>query len=300
MDPLSHVVRDEDDGVRVVDVLRRRLVVVAHRSVGDLVSSGGLRRAGRPVTVNDRVEVGDRLVLDPGFLRDLVAGDRTTSPHDPSSWPDLVVHRDDDVVVVDKPAGVHMAPMGQHRDGTLLGALLWLAGARPSNPWGAWRPRPGHRLDRPTSGLVTFLTSRDAATSFQELLASDRVHRSYVAEVHGRVDRDRGTVDTPLGRDPELDYRRGVLAVADGGQGAMTHWEVIARGPDTTTLRLTLATGRSHQIRAHLASIGHPILGDLLYADAPDTARPTATIALRADRLSFPHPVMGTSIVLQR
>jgi 23S rRNA pseudouridine1911/1915/1917 synthase len=293
----AHVVPDGVDGVRLVDHVRGHLAVVAARAVGPLIAAGGELIDGRAGRIAESVHAGDVLTVDDGQLADLATRRLVTAP---SPGALAVVHEDADLVVVDKPAGQHVHPMGPYRGDTLVGALLWHAGARPDRPWSAWRPHPVHRLDRATSGLLVVAKRRSVHDAFQELLDARRVERTYHALVVGDVRGSQGTIDQPLGRDPERDYRRAVVPVADGGQEAVTHWRVLARHGDATLVEVTLDTGRTHQIRVHLAALGHPVVGDTLYATAGSGRGDSAPgIALRAVQLSFPHPVTGASVDLR-
>lgn len=266
---------------RLVDVARQHLVVIAIDRVGPAIAAGALQVNGRAGTINQPVAAGDVLVAGP--LEDALVPE----PHALA-----VIAEDDDLLVVDKPAGMHVHPLGPHRAGTLLNALLWHAGARPPHPWAIWRPRPAHRLDRGASGLLVIAKLAEIHDALRAMLATHAIERRYRAIVHGVVTTDAGTIDAPLARDPAHDYRR---AIVPGGQPAVTHYRVVRRTDTTTELELVLATGRTHQIRAHLASLGHPIAGDTLYG-APGQA--STTIALRATALRFPHPRDGRVLAL--
>lgn len=294
--PLRHVVPAAAAGARLVDHARAHLAVVATREVGPLIARGAIRLADRAGRIAEPVHAGDVLEIGAEAFRDLRARQLVTEPVDLGLD---VVHEDDVLIVVDKPSGLHVHPMGRYRDDTVLGGLLWHAGARPDRPWAAWRPHPAHRLDRATSGLLAFAKNRAAQLAFQELLDARRVERTYLALVHGDVAGDAGTVDLPLGRDPERDYRRAVVAVDDGGQPAVTSWRVAERHGDRTLLEVTLGTGRTHQIRVHLASLGHPVVGDSLYAGGgPDAGVSARHIELRAVALALPHPTTGEPLEL--
>ena len=257
---------------RLVDLVKQHLAVVAIDRVGPLIAEGAITVDGRIGKINDLVAAGAELAVT-----------ALPEPLGPEDLPLVIQFEDDDLVIVDKPAGMHVHPLGDHRRGTLLNALLWHAGARPDQPWAAWRPRPAHRLDRGASGLLAIAKHAAVHDRLRAQLEDHSMHRRYRATVHGRVASDAGTIDQPLGRDPTNDYRR---AIVDGGQPAITHYRVVERTSTHTIVELELATGRTHQIRAHLASMGHPIVGDVLYGAVLGT---TDTIELRAIELQLNH-----------
>lgn len=286
---MTHVVQT-DAPVRLVEYAKAHLVTLPVAAVGELVARGKIRIAGIRASTT-RTQVGDGDALDIAAA-DLAAGE----PLVPQPIALVVHHEDRDLLVVEKPAGMHVHPLGAHRTETLLNALLWHAGARPFEPWGAWRPSAAHRLDRAASGLLVIAKHAAVHDALRRAFESGGVTRRYVALVRGEVVGERGTIDAPLARDPAAPYRRAVVA---SGQPAVTHWRVVARHGTTTELALELATGRTHQIRAHLASIGHPIANDTLYASAaPGEAgeRSAPRIALHACELVLVHPVTGAPV----
>ncbi|HUW36213.1 MAG TPA: 23S rRNA pseudouridine(1911/1915/1917) synthase RluD [Rhodocyclaceae bacterium] len=206
-----------------------------------------------------------------------------------------VVHEDADILVIDKPAGLVVHPGSGNRAGTLLNALLHHA------PGLAAIPRAGivHRLDKDTSGLLVVAKTLAAQTDLVRQLQARSVRRHYLALVHGKV-LHGGTVDAPIGRHPT---QRVKMAVVAGGREARTHYQVRERFAQATLLECRLETGRTHQIRVHLASIGHPLVGDPTYgrrgltrgaADAPLSAFPRQ--ALHAWRLALVHPGSGIEL----
>ena len=203
----------------------------------------------------------------------------------------VVVHEDDDVVVIDKPAGLVVHPGAGHRDGTLVNGLL----ARYDLAAVGEPARPGivHRLDRETSGLLVVARTPAAYDGLVRALAAHEVERRYDAVVLGSPESAHGTVDAPIGRSVRNPTR---MAVRTGGRDARTHYEVVDRYDDTARLAVSLETGRTHQIRVHLAAIGHPVLGDPVYGRTdPRIERPF----LHAAELAFTHPVSGAAMRLQ-
>jgi 23S rRNA pseudouridine1911/1915/1917 synthase len=213
-----------------------------------------------------------------------------------------VVHADELVAVVDKPAGLVVHPGAGHRRGTLVGGLLArfpeladlvAAGVCPPD-----RPGIVHRLDKGTSGLLAVARTAGAYEALVGQLATRRMGRRYVALVRGHVDEDRGEVEAPIGRSTRTPTK---MAVTVGGKPARTAYTVLERrddpdGTPTTLLELALDSGRTHQIRVHMAAIGHPVVGDARYGE-PDARLGAGRFFLHAGRLAFAHPGSGERMV---
>lgn len=204
----------------------------------------------------------------------------------PQDIPLDVVYEDADVIVVNKPSGMVVHPAPGHPDGTLVNALLYHCAGTLSGIGGALRPGIVHRIDRDTSGLIIAAKNDAAHQYLSAQLADHTLARTYECIVVGKLREDRGTVDAPIARHP-TDRKR--MAVVAGGREAVTHWEVIARYPGYTHVRCRLETGRTHQIRVHMAYIGHPILGDTVYGAKKEIPGLTGQ-CLHAVGLRFLHP----------
>jgi len=249
--------------------------------------SGRITVDGGSASAKARVWGGETVVLTPQALP-------STTQHAPEEIPIAVVFEDEDILVIDKPAGLVVHPGSGNRSGTLLNALLCHAPAM------AGVPRAGieHRLDKETSGLLVVAKNIPAQVDLVRQLQARSVTRDYVAVVYGLVARD-GVVEAPIGRHPVHRTRMAVVAM---GKPAKTYYFPQEHGVGWTRLRCRLETGRTHQIRVHLSSIGHPLIGDPVYGDSQrKRALPAAALefprqALHAVRLALIHPATGEEL----
>ena len=207
-----------------------------------------------------------------------------------------VVYEDEDVIVVNKPVGLVVHPAPGHSDGTLVNALLHHCGGSLSGVGGALRPGIVHRIDRDTSGLIIAAKNDFAHQALAAQLQDHTLSRTYEAVAVGNLREDRGTVDAPIGRCPS--DRKKMAVVDRGGRSAVTHWEVVERFPGYTHIRCRLETGRTHQIRVHMACIGHPLLGDTVYG-AKKPVPGLAGQCLHAAELRFLHPRTGEPVTVE-
>ncbi len=251
-----------------------------------LIAEGRVRVNGKPAAKSARLSGGETITVDVPQLRE------TALP--PQDIPLDVVYEDDDVIVVNKPTGLVVHPAPGHPDGTLVNALLHHCGDSLSGIGGEKRPGIVHRIDRDTSGLIIAAKNDAAHLALSAQLKDHSLSRTYECLVTGNMKQDSGTVDAPIGRS-SADRKK--MAVVPTGRRAVTHWEVVARYPGVTHLRCRLETGRTHQIRVHMAYIGHPILGDTVYGAKKPVPGLTGQ-CLHAAGLRFVHPRTGEPVEL--
>ena len=251
-----------------------------------LIAEGRVRINGKPAAKSARLSGGETVTVDVPQLRE------TALP--PQDIPLDVVYEDDDVIVVNKPTGLVVHPAPGHPDGTLVNALLHHCGDSLSGIGGKKRPGIVHRIDRDTSGLIIAAKNDAAHLALSAQLKDHSLSRTYECLVTGNMKQDSGTVDAPIGRS-SADRKK--MAVVPTGRRAVTHWEVVARYPGVTHLRCRLETGRTHQIRVHMAYIGHPILGDTVYGAKKPVPGLTGQ-CLHAAGLRFVHPRTGEPVEL--
>ncbi len=278
------LVPDDLDGER----LDRIVAIVAgiSRSRGRLlVEGGGVLVAGEVGSARDRIRAGVELTIpdveaDPGL--------------EPEDVPFVVHHEDDDVLVVEKPAGVVTHPGSGNRSGTLAAGLLYrypeIHGVGQADRWGLV-----HRLDRDTSGLLVVARSKTAYPRLITAMKRRQISRRYTALVAGRFDLPMGTIEAPIMRDPRHPTR---MRVHSEGRDAVTHYEEIRPVGDDTLIEVTLETGRTHQVRVHMAAIDHPVIGDRVYGPG-SSVRGLDRLFLHANRLGFDHPISGEPMVIE-
>jgi 23S rRNA pseudouridine1911/1915/1917 synthase len=232
---------------------------------------------GKPARASDHVAAGDVVEYEPPQSHDVVPS--------PEAIPLEIVYEDDDLVIVNKPPGMVVHPAPGHRSGTLVHALLGMGGSW-SGAGGEARPGIVHRLDKGTSGLIVAARNDMSHRALAAQLSDRTLSRSYLAVARGLLSSDAGELEGPIGRHPKDRLR---MAVVSGGRFARTRYEVIERRRGHTLLRCDLETGRTHQIRVHLAALGHPIAGDTVYGGRRPPGDPGRPM-LHAWRLRLRHP----------
>lgn len=270
------------DGERLDSALSRLVPELTRSQAQRLIEQGAVTQAGRPVKKNEKLPAGTALELEIPEVRE--------TPIAAQDIPLEVCYEDADVIVVNKPKGLVVHPAPGHADGTLVNALLAHCGDSLSGIGGEKRPGIVHRIDKDTSGLIIAAKNDAAHAALAAQLKDHSLARTYVCLVCGRIRDDAGTIDAPIGRHPT--DRKRMAVTQKNARRAVTHWSVIARYNGYTHIRCELETGRTHQIRVHMAHIGHPLLGDLVYGHK----RPEKGLSgqcLHARALRFLHPRTG-------
>ena len=285
-EPLNFKVPLEYGGLRLDQALAKLLPEYSRSRLQEWVTQGQVTLNGTSATIKQKVWGGEAIYLLP-------KSDPADQPYLAEDIPLDIVHEDDSIIIINKPVGLVVHPGSGNWQGTLLNALLHHA------PQLAGVPRAGivHRLDKDTSGLLVVSKSLIAQTDLVRQLQARTVSREYLALAHGEVLR-QGKVDAPIDRHPA---QRTKMAVVEGGKPAVTHYAIVEAFPGCTLLRCKLETGRTHQIRVHMASIRHPLVGDHIYIKGAQKCPPALreTLgnfprqALHAERLGLEHPETG-------
>ena len=286
MDTRTLTATTESAGVRLDAFLAARLPDLTRSAAARLIEGGLVTVDGKPAGKSARLTGGETVSVTLPQAEEPEAR--------PQDIPLEVVYEDADVIVVNKPVGMVVHPAPGHPDGTLVNALLHHCAGSLSGIGGQLRPGIVHRIDRDTSGLIIAAKNDAAHACLAAQLSDHTLARTYECLAVGNFKEGSGTVDAPIGRH-RTDRKK--MAVVPDGRRAVTHWEVIARYQGVTHLRCRLETGRTHQIRVHLAYIGHPILGDTVYGAKKPVPGLTGQ-CLHATGLQFLHPSTGEKITL--
>ena len=282
------VIITQESADRIDALLAQNVPELTRSAAQRLLEAGAVSVDGRVVKKNHKCSAGERI--------ELILPETQETELRPQDIPLDIVYEDEDVVVVNKPRGMVVHPAPGHPDATLVNALMYHCGDSLSGIGGEKRPGIVHRIDKDTSGLLIAAKNDAAHLHLSAQLADRSLSRVYEAVVRGNFREERGTVNAPIGRHP-TDRKK--MAVTDkNSRAAVTHWEVIARYRGYTHIRCRLETGRTHQIRVHMAHIGHPLLGDQVYG-APSPDKGLEGQCLHARELKFIHPRTGEPMRIQ-
>ena len=274
-------------GERLDTFLARCAESLSRSAAQKLIEDGLVLRNGKPGKKNDKLNIGDTI--------DYTIPEAKPVDIAPTEMKLDIVYEDDDLLVINKPKGLVVHPAAGHQDDTLVNGLLYALGDDLSGINGELRPGIVHRIDKDTSGLLAVAKNDLAHAMLASQLKDHTMARTYEAIVCGSFREDSGTVDAPIGRHPS--DRKKMCVIQRNSKPAVTHWEVVKRYRGYTHIRCKLETGRTHQIRVHMAHIGHPILGDMVYGHKkPELGQDSQ--CLHAGALCFQHPRDGRPVMV--
>ena len=286
MQEYRFLIEEEQEDERIDKVLGTLMEDASRSYIQKLIKEGNVLVNGNLVKASYPVKAEDEVVLHMPPLKTLSI--------EPEDIPLDIIYEDDDVIVVNKPKGMVVHPAPGHYSGTLVNALLHHLGDSLSGINGVMRPGIVHRIDRDTTGSLIVCKNDTAHASIAEQLKEHSATRVYHAICYGRVKEDEGVIEGTIGRHP-TDRKKMAMNVKNG-KPAVTHYKVLKRYKDYTYIACRLETGRTHQIRVHMASIGHPLLGDEIYASGRKCPYKLQGQTLHAKTLGFIHPVTGETI----
>ena len=274
-------------GERLDAFLARSIENMSRSGAQKLLEEGCVLRNGGKAKKNEKLNIGDEISVTIPQPKEVDIAPREMALD--------IVYEDDDLLVINKPKGLVVHPAAGHQDDTLVNGLMFAFGADLSGINGELRPGIVHRIDKDTSGLLAVAKNDFAHAFLASQLKDHSMARTYEAIVCGSFREDSGTVDAPIGRHPS--DRKKMTVTARNSRNAVTHWEVVKRYRGYTHIRCKLETGRTHQIRVHMAHIGHPILGDTVYGHKKKELGQDSQ-CLHAGALCFTHPRDGRPVMV--
>lgn len=293
-DTLSFQVDQADADARLDAYLASQIEGWSRARLQHLIEDEDILVNGKPAKSSYKLHAGDKIEVD------LVAAPTTSFA--PENIPLNVIYEDDELIVVNKPAGLVVHPAAGIQSGTLANALAFHFD-QLSTKAGAIRPGIVHRIDKDTSGLLVIAKTETAHESLSDQFRAREVFKSYVALVHGVMESEKGRIEQPLARDPRNRTR---MAIVRGGRGALSLYRVRRRYDRFTLVDVEIKTGRTHQIRVHLSSLKHPVVGDVVYGEGRDNSlrdpklraeiRKLSRQFLHAEQLGLRHPATGESL----
>lgn len=286
MNTFTFCVIEEMEDNRIDKCLMELMDSLSRTYIQKLIKEGCVLVGGVPVKANYRVKAEDLLKVS--------VPEAAEPDIRPENIPLDILYEDSDVLVVNKPKGMVVHPAPGHYEGTLVNALLYYCKDSLSGINGILRPGIVHRIDRDTTGSLLVCKNDFSHAAIAQQLKEHSITRRYVAIVHGVCREDEGTINAPIGRHPT--DRKKMAVIKSGGKEAITHYRVLERFRDYTYIECRLETGRTHQIRVHMASLGHPLLGDQVYAPGRRSPFSLQGQTLHAQVLGFVHPRSGTYI----
>ena len=274
-------------GERLDAFLARSAEGLTRSAAQKLIEEGHVTRNGRPGKKNDKLNMGDEICYSLPEPKEVDIR--------PTEMALDIVYEDEDVLVINKPKGLVVHPAAGHEDDTLVNGLMYAMGDHLSGINGELRPGIVHRIDKDTSGLLAIAKNDRAHLFLASQLKDHSMYRVYECIVCGNLKEESGTVDAPIGRHPS--DRKKMCVTQRNSRHAVTHWEVVKRYRGYTHVRCRLETGRTHQIRVHMAHIGHPILGDTVYGHKKPELGQDSQV-LHAGTLCFAHPKDGRPVMV--
>ena len=282
MEQREYIVEAEGAGQRIDRFLSGEDTGLSRSALQGLVAEGHVLCNGKAPAKSLKLKTGDIILLEIPDAKPIEAV--------PQEIPLDIIYEDAHLLVVNKPKGMVVHPAPGNPDGTMVNALLWHCAGRLSGIGGAIRPGIVHRIDKDTSGLLVVAKTDAAHQALTEQMSVHSIHRVYHAVVYGNLKEDTGFVEAPIGRDPK--DRKKMAVTQQNSKYAYTGWQVLERFGNFTYIACKLKTGRTHQIRVHMASIGHPLAGDAVYGPK-NCIRSLNGQCLHAKELGFVHPATG-------
>lgn len=283
---LDKIIVDKQD-VRLDVYITEKYKDLSRTMVQKLIEEGSIKVNGNIKKLSYKVQLNDEISI-------CIPKAKETDLK-PQEIPIEVVYEDDDIIVVNKPKGLVVHPANGNPDGTLVNAIMAMCKESLSGIGGELRPGIVHRLDKDTSGLLIVAKNDKAHINMSEQIKNRQVTKKYIALVRGVIQEDDATIDMPIGRSTK---DRKKMAVTKNGKQAVTHFKVLKRYPKYTLLEVKIDTGRTHQIRVHMAEIGHPVVGDMVYSNGKNDFGIQGQM-LHAKSLDFKHPITGKQMHLE-